>query len=236
MNYDAIEYIRIFSNLSVIIPLVFYMKKINDTPIQNHIIGALIVVSGLSDLISYFNSTTSPIINNSYNLIQFILLVWFYYELVYKKRSEVVVLIGIGIYAAVLIFSLVKYGFFHHFTVLWSTASIIIVIHTFVYIFNVQAMTVERYFDSNLFSNMIFAGSIFCYFFVTFLIFVLADTIFKNHDIETVKAYWTFHNIFNILKNIGFGLAFYYTGKRKIYMTMEQLERIARKMEEEGNR
>jgi hypothetical protein len=68
---------------------------------------------------------------------------------------------------------------------------------------------------------------------MSILIFFLARDFFKSEDATTIRAFWSLHNIFNILKNIGLAIGFYYTGKRRIYMTMEQLEKIARKLKEE---
>jgi hypothetical protein len=235
MNTEIIEYIRIFSALSFVIPLVFYLKKVNSSPIQNHVIGTLIIISGCSDLLSYLRLVSSPMLYNTYNIIQLVLITWFYYLLVYKKRSEFIVLISIGVYISILLFSFLKYGWFENYSLLWSAGSLIVTIHSIAYIFNLQTMTMDRYFDSNLLSNMIFNASMFCYFITTFIIFFLTDIIFKQHNLETIKAFWSLHNIFNILKNVGLAIGFYYTGKRKIYMTVEQLERIARKFEYEKN-
>ena len=235
MNDENIEFIRILSAFSFIIPLVFWVRDTTISPLQNHIIGALIVVAGVSDLLSYLRIANPQALYNIYNVVQLGLITWFYYELVYKKRSEFIVLISTGVYILILLVSVLKYGWPANYTLLWSTGSLIITIHSVTYAVNVQSMTIDRYFDKNLLSNVILSSSLFCYFITTFIIFFLSDTIFKEHNLETVKAFWTLHNVFNILKNIGLAVGFYYTGKRKIYMTMEQLERIARKMEEEGN-
>jgi hypothetical protein len=233
MKNEIIEYIRLFSNLSVIIPLIFYLKGLKTFPLQNHIIGLLIFASGLTDFLSYSRINTSSVLYNVHDIIQFFLLMWFYYELVYKKKSDLAALIGIGIYVSVLLFSILKYGFFQYYSGLWSVGAFIVSMSAFVYIFNIPRMIMERYFDSNLFSNMILNVSLVCYFVISFMIFYLMRAIYEGNNPETENAFWSLHNIFNILKNIGLAIGFYYTGKRKIYMTMEQLERIARKLEEE---
>jgi hypothetical protein len=86
-----------------------------------------------------------------------------------------------------------------------------------------------------LLSNMIFNAAFFIYAFIALVMFFLFDSVTKHQDAQTFYAFWSIHNAFAIIKNIGFALAFYYTGKRQIYMTMEQLERIANELEKENN-
>ncbi len=200
-------------------------------PIQNHIVGVLIILSGITDILLLYIG--SPILANLYHTMQFAVITWLYFKLVYNKKSEPIALIGIGIYVAVLIYSIAKYGLFQHYTGLWTTAAVITVIHAMFYVFNIPRMVTERYFDPHLLSNMIFNASLFVYFFVALVIFFLFDSMARTQDTEAFKAFWSIHNAFNIIKNLGFALAFYYTGKRKIYMTMDQLQRIARSFEQE---
>ena len=170
---------------------------------------------------------------NEYEILMFFLTTWFFYELVYKKKSGFIALVSIGVYVAVLIFSIIKHGFYHNYSGLWVTGAITIVVHATVYVFNIPRMVIERYFDNNLLSNMIFTASMFIFFFVAAIIYFLYDPVSKTIDNDAFKGFWSIHNSFNILKNLGFALAFYYTGRRNIYMTLEQLNRIAQQLEEE---
>lgn len=231
MNNNVVEFVRWASNLSVIIPVVVYLPRISKFPIQNHIIGGLVVASGLTDAMSLY--LHSPVLFNAYQIVMFFLTTWFFYELVYKKKSEFIALVSIGIYLSVLIFSIISSGLYVNYSNLWLTGAIITLVNSVVYIFNIPIMVIDRYFDSNLLSNMIFNASIFGFFFVATIIYFLFDPVSKLENINDVKAFWTIHNAFNILKNFGFALAFFYTGKRSVYMTVEQLERIAKHIENE---
>lgn len=233
MNAEAIEFIRWSANLSGIIPAVFYLRYFSKVPKQNHLIAALIFLSGCADALALLVS--APIVPNLFEILQFILINWFYFELVYKKKSEPVALIGVGVYVAVMIYSVAAKGLGENYTTLWCTGAFIALVHTFFYAFNVPRMAIERYFDSNLLSNMIFNAAFFIYTFVALVMFFLFDSVTKNQDAQTFYAFWSIHNAFAVIKNIGFALAFYYTGKRQIYMTMEQLERIATELERENN-
>lgn len=231
MNSQTVEFIRWASHLSVLIPLAVYLPRLTRSPQQNHIVAALIIVSGVTDTISLY--TGSSLLFNLYEIIAFVLITWFFYVLVYKKKSELVALISIGVFASVLIYSTIQYGFDRNFSGLWVTSAIITLIHSTVYVFNIPRMVIDRYFDNNLLSNMIFTASMFAFFFVAMIVYFLFDPVSKVEDDNSLKAFWSIHNAFNILKNLGFALAFYYTGKRSVYMTVEQLERIAKQLDEE---
>ncbi|HEY0655736.1 MAG TPA: hypothetical protein VGD65_21525 [Chryseosolibacter sp.] len=234
MSANSIEYIRLLANLAFVVPLTFYVAKLRHSPLQNHIIAALIALSACVDLLTYFGKLHAPPLYNIFTVIEFALITSFYYKLVYSKRGSLVMLISIGVFIATFLFSALRNDTTENYTTLWTVESILILIHGLVYIFNIQEMPIDRYFDAHLLSNMIFNMSFFFYATVTILIFGLTDVIFRQHDIQTIKAFWAFHNMIAILKNVGFAIAFYYTGKREIYMTLEQLEKIARKLEEEG--
>ena len=109
------------------------------------------------------------------------------------------------------------------------------VVHATVYVLSIPKMLIERYFDNNLLSNLMFNASIFIYFFVSLLIFFLVDVAVNAEKSTSLNGMWSIHNAFNIMKNIGFAVAFHQTGKRKVYMTFDQLERLARALEKANN-
>lgn len=231
MKLETIESVRLISNFSPIVPLIFYVRSLQEqSPLQNHIIAVIVVMSGSVDLVTFFAAT--PSLSNAYEVIHFFLATWFFYCLVYKKRSEPILLIGIGVYVSVLIYSVCMHGLFTYYIGLWSIGSVIIIVHAVVYFVNVSSMVVDRYFDSNLYSNIIFVVSISA---SAFVLALLLDTTLSIGDVIGANILWSIHNVFNIMKNLGFAFAFYYTGKRKIYMNMQQLEKIARQLEEEGD-
>jgi hypothetical protein len=235
MKIDTIAFIQSVSIFSAIAPLIFYLVRFKISPRQNHIIGGFIIVCGIFDFMLGLRLFSVVILCNLQDVLQFFLLTWFYYELVYKKRADLVMLVSIGTYMAVLFACMYYMGISQNYSFAWTAASIIFTIHAMVYFFTIPKMVIDRYFDTNFFSNLIFNAALFFYFSMTILIFFMVGDVIKSEDATTIRAFWGLHNIFNILKNIGLAIGFYYTGKRQIYMTMEQLERIARKLKEEVN-
>jgi hypothetical protein len=234
MNEKVVEVIQWSSYLSCLIPLAFYLYGFRRFPIQNHLIGAVIILSATIDTISLF--ANFPFIHNLYEILQFLLLNWFYYVLVYNKKSEFIALVSIGSFLAVLIYSfLQKTSFNFYFFNVWGIGAIVMVVHALVYVVNIPRMLIQRYFDNNLLSNLMFNASIFIYFFVSLVAFFLIDAASKSQTTDSLRGVWSIHNAFNIMKNIGFAVAFYQTGKRQVYMTFEQLEKLARALENENN-
>lgn len=231
MNPSIVEYIRLASQFSFIFPLILYFQRPLSFPIQNHVVAGLIIISGLTDFISLYIG--SPILFNAYELLQFGLITWFFFELIYKKRYKLIALIGIAIYLVVLALSVLQYGLHHSYTTLWTIGPFIILVHSLFYVFNIPRMVVDRYLDTNLLSNMIFNASMFIYSLVALIIFILLDPVLSIKDVNLFKGFWSIHNAFNVIKNLGFAFAFYYTGKRHIYMTFQELERLTKKQEQE---
>jgi hypothetical protein len=230
---DIIEKVRLISTFSPSIPLLFYLRGLRQSPLQNHFIGCLIIFSISIDLITFLRIVYHPIIHSVYNLVEFTLITLFYYELMYKNRSKQIIFVAIAIYLAVLSYSMTEYGLNRFYSGLISTSSLILISHTLTYTFSTSQMTVERYFDKNFYSNMIFNASIFGYFLILFSLTFLRDQVLLLRDENVFRAFWSVHNVFNILKNLGFAFAFYYTGKREIYMSLEHLERIAKKRDQQ---
>ncbi|NBW36781.1 MAG: hypothetical protein EBR30_17505 [Cytophagia bacterium] len=54
------------------------------------------------------------------------------------------------------------------------------------------------------------------------------DFVFSQLTPNEARSFWSIHNIINVLKNLGIALAFFLSGKRNVYMTFSQLERIGR--------
>lgn len=233
MNADLIEDIRLFASFSFVFPLLIYLFRFRQVPIQHHIVGILVIISGSIDLVTYFKLLRAPMLHNIYGILEFSLITSFYYQLVYRKRGSLVMLISIGVAISVLLLCLLKYDEPENYLTPLVFSSLMCLVHGLMYMANIQTMPMDRYFDPNLLSNMIFNAAFLFYGIATFPIFAAAETIFRLYDLETIKAFWAFHNIFAIIKNLGFGIALHYTGKREIYMTLEQLEKIAKKLREE---
>jgi hypothetical protein len=73
--------------------------------------------------------------------------------------------------------------FSKNYTGLWCVGAFIALIHSFFYVLNIPRMVIERYFDSNLLSNMIFNAAFFLYFLVALFMF-LEVSIFLTKLVE----------------------------------------------------
>lgn len=228
------EIVRILSTFSFAIPLTVYVLMVGRKfPIQHHIIGCLLIASGLSDLITFTKLETSPIVYNCFNVLQLALITILYYQILFKKKAGELMILCSTIFLLILVHYLFRYDWNQNYFTLWSIASFIIALYALLYFFILPRMIIERYLDIHALSNMIFNVSFFFYGAVTFVIFIRAEEVFNSGDIEMARTFWSIHNYLNIMTSIGFALGFYYTGKREIYMTFDQLSKISKRQEGE---
>src|SRR5690349_19612131 len=117
---EIIMYASIFS---VAFPLIFYLFRIKNLNRSGHKIGAIVVVSAICDAIAYSLSRAgiSPVlVINSYFLISFILLSWFYSDLLQNPRGKKTVQWGFGIYmVAYLVINVFFQSFTEYQTLMW---------------------------------------------------------------------------------------------------------------------
>src|SRR5690242_1785201 len=95
------EIIRIASNFSVLIPLAFYVINFKNSSKAIHATGALIIISGIADLIGFIFSSqhrSTATIFNTFIILQFFLLSWMFLELILIKKLKTFVFIGIAIF------------------------------------------------------------------------------------------------------------------------------------------
>src|SRR5687767_10346676 len=85
------ELIAHSSFVSVLIPLIFYFLNFKNATRSLHFIGALLIVSLISDSIGlylYLHKQPTAYVLNTYYLLMFILLSWFFYELRFKDDNK----------------------------------------------------------------------------------------------------------------------------------------------------
>jgi hypothetical protein len=119
-------------------------------------------------------------------------------------------------------------GIFVMQSTLWTTGAAIIAFHSLVFTSGRFTKSAEALLDLNLDCKLIINGSVSLYFMASLFFFVVATYFFEELSAPMRQLSWSFHNIINIMKNIGLAIGFYYTGKRKIDITIEQLEVIAK--------
>lgn len=211
------EIIRIASSISVILPLVLYLGKIQHASKRIHIIGALIVASALCDLAGIFLLTgkqSTFILFNTYYAVLFFLLTWFYYEVLFINTRRVIVWIGLAIYLqSFILITIYVQSFSGYQTLMWVITAIIMIIYSISYFFY-SFSTIPA---ANIFSyTFIWINiGVLIYFCLNLFLFILGNHVLTKLDQEMSVLIWSFHNVNNIIKNILFAIGIYFY-KRKI--------------------
>lgn len=216
MKFSATELIRFASNLSVLIPLTVYLTKIKIAPIQHHIIALLLVALGLFDLAGFLfglRHLSTALLFNVGQIVQFAILSWYYFEVVFRK-DKIEVFMG-GSVTYIVSFILVNFfieDIFHYQSVYWAMGSLLITMYGLINL-KVIAQTLP-FWSYDVRSEMWFSAAIVIYFAMTFSLYILGEYILAKLDKNAAMTIWCFHNAHNILKNIIFAVGMYYTGRK----------------------
>lgn len=200
------EIIRLASMLSIALPLIIYLVRVRSASRPVHLIGALSIVSALSDLIAYVLFTrgqSTVVLFNIYYTVMFLLLTWFYYQVLLTKRSKVTVLAGLGIYllSFILVTAYVQ-TFFEYQTSMWTITGLIMIIYSvsyFLSLFSAQT-TMNNYGLLWINSGILF------YFSFNLSLFVMSSYVLTKLEPQISMLIWSFHNVNNIVKNILLGV------------------------------
>ena len=211
------ELIRIASNVSVLLPLVLYLSRIKYASRQVHIIGILIIVSGVCDLtgvLLFSRSQSTVILFNTYYALMFALLSWFYYEVLFINSGKIMIWIGVAVYVLsfVLVTAYVQ-SFMEYQTLMWVISAVILIIYSIAYFFHsLSTINASGYFGYSLIWINI---GIMIYFCLNLFLFLMGNYVLTRLDPETSALIWSSHNINNLIKNILFaiGISFY---KKKV--------------------
>lgn len=218
MNSDKVsEIIRVASNLSLLVPLIIYLSRVKYASRQVHIIGILIIISGLCDLIGFilFNRNQSTVILfNIYYALLFLLLTWFYYEALFVNTRRIMIWIGLAVYLqSFILITIYVQNFMQYQTVMWLITAIIMITYSIAYFFySLSTITSTGYFGYSLIWINI---AVMIYFCLNLFLFLMGDYVFTKLDPETSALIWSSHNINNIIKNILFAVGIYFY-KRKV--------------------
>ena len=210
---DISEIIRVASNLSMLVPLGIYLARIRYASRQIHIIGVLIIVSGISDLIGsilFSQRESTVVLFNTYYTLLFLLLSWFYYEVLFVKTRRVLIWIGLAVYlqSFILVTAYVQ-SFQQYQTLMWVISAMIMIIYSISYFFySISTITLNTYFGySFVWINM----GVMIYFCLNLFLFMMGNYVLTQLDPETGALIWSSHNVNNIIKNILFaiGISFF---------------------------
>jgi hypothetical protein len=200
---EIIMYASIFS---VAFPLVFYLFRIKDLNRSGHKMGAILVVSAICDGVAYSLSkaSISPVlVINSYFLIFFVLLAWFYSDVLQNSHGKRTVQWGFGIYAvAYIVITLFFQPFTEYQTFMWTMSGVICIIFSVSYFMSVFSTLRPM----NDFGLLWINSGILFYFSFNLFLFVMSSYVLTHLEEELTLIIWSFHNVNNIIKNILIGL------------------------------
>lgn len=212
------EVIRLASNFSVLVPLVFYLAKIRYASRQVHIIGALLIVSGLCDLIGFilFNRQESTaVLFNTYYALLFLLLSWFYYEALSVKTLRTMVWIGFAVYFLSFALVTVYVQSFHEYqSLMWLITAVFMIIYSIAYFFLSLSSIVNS--DHLGYSLTWINVGIMIYFCLNLFLFVMGNYVLTQLEPEISALIWSSHNVNNIIKNILFALGISVLAKKSV--------------------
>ena len=218
MDSAISDILRVTSNLSVVIPLAIYLTRMRNASKRLHIIGGLVMVSGICDLLGYImfsQQQSTVILFNGYYAVIFFLLTWFYYEVLFASTRRLLVWIGLAIYIqSFILVTLFVQSFYEYQTLMWVITAIIMIIHSIAYFF--YSLTSIQ--PANLFGytfTWINTG-VLVYFCLNLFLFILGNYVLTKLDPPVSMMIWSFHNVNNILKNILFAIGIYFYKNRKI--------------------
>ncbi len=205
MQYSVPEIIRFASIFSVAFPLLLYVGRLREFSTPGHKVGAILIVSALSDLIALYlfqHDISTALLFNIYYLLFFLLLSWFYSE-VLSERTRRAVVIGVVIYAiGFLVLTLFVQSLNEYQTLMWTLAGAISIVFSISYFINVFSSTRPMNDTGLLWVN---SGILFYFSFNLFL-FVMSKYVLTELEPEPSLVVWSFHNVNNIIKNILIGL------------------------------
>lgn len=206
------EVIRVASNLSVLVPLIIYLARLKHASRQIHIIGVLVVVSGLCDLAGFMlhkENQSTALLFNVYYASLFLLLTWFYYYNFVDTLHRVMIWVGLAVYVpSFFLVSIYVQGFSEYQTMMWLITAIIMIIYSIAYFFNsITTISATQYSAYGLIWVNI---GVMIYFCMNSFLFVMANYVLTELDPETAKLIWSSHNINNIIKNILFAIGIFH--------------------------
>jgi hypothetical protein len=205
---DFSEIIRYASYASIALPLLAYLVRFRVASRPIHLIGVIAIVSVISDTLafrSFAQGTSTILLFNTYYVILFALLAWFYFDILTQKSERTVVIGGLLIY--VVSFALIT-TFLQPFSVyqnhVWTIIALIMVVFSTCYVLHIFSLRTPMSNNALLWIN----SGILYYFTLNLFLFVMSSYVLTKLEPQISNLIWSFHNVNNVLKNIliGFGI------------------------------
>lgn len=210
------EIIRVASNISLMLPLAMYLARMKYASRQVHIIGILIIVSGVCDLAGLYlfhKHQSTVVLFNTYYALLFFLLTWFYYEILFVNTRRIMIWIGLAVYlqsfvlVTVFVQNLLQYQ-----TLMWLITALIMITYSIAYfIYSLSTITTSGYLGHTFIWINI---GVMIYFCLNLFLFLMGNYVLTKLDPEMSALIWSSHNLNNIIKNVLFAIGIYFYRKR----------------------
>jgi hypothetical protein len=222
-DHHISEIIRLASIVSILLPLGIYLVKSRYATRAVHVIGMLAILSAASDFAGYFLSAhgkSTVVLFNTYYVVLFGLLSWFYYLVTETRSARTIVQAGAVIYAILfVIISVYEQSFMQYQTLMWTITGMAMIFFSISYFIHLFA---ARNAMTN-FELLWINSGILLYFSLNLFLFVMSDYVLTKLDPEISVLIWGFHNVNNIMKNVLFGCGLYaFSKERSVSVNMIQ--------------
>lgn len=213
---DFLDSLSYLSMVSVVLPLVFYINIINIAIRRTHIIGGFLLISALCDILAMMIrwQGTNSIVINMYYIMTFVLLSWFFHEIVFRMDRKRWFQIGSTIYTGALVVLLYVNGGWNQFQgLLWALGGLILIVYGVQFSNHVMANLDFYIIYPYLLSSIVFVIAIMFYFLINLYLFISSSYMLTAADTTEAMTIWAYHNGNNIVKNVLFAFGMAYTGK-----------------------
>lgn len=193
----SFEVIRLVSNLSCLVPLAVYAMRLTKVDKPIHVIAGLMLVSGLSDLITFIKPDwlNVMLVFNIQDILQFSLITLFYYLIDPDRKF---ISWGVTLYLTFLIaVTAWSQGIFEYQTLMWTISGLIVITYAIMYLINLYQSDIKK---KETFGLLWISSGFLFYFCLSLALFVVADYILNELDDKLKMVYWSCHNVNNIFK------------------------------------
>lgn len=205
------EVIRMLSTFSVLIPVLLYSIKFKGLSRPIHVIGLLLIMSGLSDAFGMYLSArqmSTVYLFNSFYLLNYVLLIIFFYQVfVNLKHRTVLQYLVIAFAIGFVTITASIQPFSEYQTLVWVMVAITMILCSIIYLLN--SFTEFRYEPVSNEPLILINSGILIYFILNLFLFIMGNYVLTRMDKELSSMVWSFHNVNNIIKNVLFAIGIY---------------------------
>jgi hypothetical protein len=203
---NNINYQQIFlngSDLTTLIAILIYLIRFRKVYPPEHIIGVLLIISGLSDLISYFfvqAKIKTALVFNIFFIIQFCLVSWYHAKNQFRIRSAVIGTGVVNYIIAILLVTIFLEQFNENQSSMWAIGALILIAYGIIYF---RALF-KNYPTDDLMKYPSFWVNTALLFYFSFSLpfFVYGNHILTKLSPDISRLVWSFFSLNNIIKNV----------------------------------